>query len=112
MATRYSGIFVSSGLVLLLATSVGSLQTAYANAINRVKLVATLNGQPALQGVNWIIFNINDPRNPAAVLPRHSGTVFLPAGQYRATIQLDHKIKETLFRVETEADTVIHVPMD
>lgn len=113
MRTHYSHVMSAGGLALLLAVATSSLcGIAYANLTSNVRLVATLNGQPALHKVSWTIFNVNDRRYPAAVLPRHTGTVQLSPGSYHAIVSLDNKTKQTHFRVETDTDSVIHVAMD
>jgi len=113
MLPRYSRIFLSSGLAFLCAVGAADINAATnTSAISRVRLVATLNGQPALQEANWTIFSVNDQRHPAATLPRHSGTVFLSAGQYRATVRLDGITKQTSFRVESETENIVKVAMD
>lgn len=110
MRMHFSRILTSSGLLLLLA--LGVALPIQANVLNQVKLVATVGGQPALQEAYWVIYNTSNPYAPAATLPRHTGTVLLPAGNYRATISLNNKSKETLFRVETETSSEIRVAMD
>jgi hypothetical protein len=111
MQARYSRILVSSGLALLCITSLCA--SAAVNGISQVKLSATLHGQPLMQEASWTIFNLNDQEKPAALLPRHSGTVLLSAGQYRAFVKLNDGItKGHFFRVESGAENTVSVPMD
>lgn len=111
MKFRYSRLFISLSLFLL-STAYASAAIGNSSQLNKVKLMATLNGQPALQEAEWKIYGINDPRHPAAILPRHSGTVFLPPGEYRAIVKLKWKMRERQFRVETDADNLIKIAMD
>ncbi|QTR51415.1 hypothetical protein [Candidatus Thiothrix anitrata] len=111
MHLHYSRM-IAAGLTFLLITSGSVYNVAHANLTSKVRLVATLNGQPALQEAYWTIFSINDRQHPAAILPRHTGTVQLPPGSYRAQISLNNRVKEAAFHVETNADNVIRVAMD
>lgn len=110
MRMHFSRVLASLGLLLLLV--LGITLPIQASTLNQVKLVATIGGQPALQEARWVIYNINNPYTPAATLPQHTGTVLLPAGNYRATVSLDSKSRETLFRVENETSNEIRVAMD
>ncbi|MDX9989841.1 MULTISPECIES: hypothetical protein [Thiothrix] len=112
MQAHYSRMITAAGLAFVLMATSSICNVAHANLTSKVRLVATLNGQPALQEANWTIFSVNDRQHPAAVLPRHTGTVLLSPGFYRATISLDNKTKQTDFHVETDADNVIRVAMD
>lgn len=109
---RSSRVFTSSWMafVLALGLSVASI-SAQANQ-SRVTLVATIENRSALVPGKWLIYKLSDLRNPVTTLTRHSGTVFLPAGQYRARVELNHKVKETNFRVESDTDKIVTVAMD
>ena len=89
------------------------LGTASAShASGKVTLVATLGNQPALWPAFWNIFEVGDTTTPIKSLPRHSGTLELPAGKYMAILNFDQKTKEKLFRVETDRDVTVIVSMD
>lgn len=111
MKPGYSRLFIVLGLTFL-GTAYASTAIGNSGQLSKVKLMATLNGQPALQEAAWEIYSLNDPLNAVATLPRHSGTVFLASGEYRAMVKLNRKTREQRFRVETDAENLIKVPMD
>ncbi|UOG92517.1 MAG: hypothetical protein L3K52_01980 [Candidatus Thiothrix sulfatifontis] len=83
---------------------------------NRVTLIATANNQSILSPVSWSVFRLNDNRSPpkpvAELQHRHSGTVHLPAGDYRATVTQAQIIKETVFKVEANVDRTVNIAFD
>lgn len=81
---------------------------------NRVTLVATVNNQVILSPASWSIFKLSDKdqQDPVATLPRHTGTIHLPAGQYRATLKQNHIVKQTEFRVEANTDKTVTIALD
>ena len=100
-----------------IAITAGAIVLLVANSpvsANRVTLVATVNNQIVLLPANWSIFKLSDKelQNPIATLPRHTGTVHLPAGQYRATVKQNHITKETEFRVESKTDKTVTIALD
>lgn len=81
---------------------------------NRVTLVATVNNQAVLLPASWVIFKLHDTEHaePIVTLPRHSGTVHLAAGHYRATVTQENTTKQTEFRVESNVDKTVTVALD
>ncbi len=77
----------------VLAIGVSILTVSGSASANRVTLIATINNQSVLSPASWAIFAVGDKAKKQAVatLPRHSGTVELPAGQYFATVKLDQE---------------------
>jgi hypothetical protein len=94
------------GMIVLLMASTASA--------NRVTLVATVNNQIILSPASWSIFKLSDKelQEPIATLPRLTGTVHLPAGQYRATVKQKHITKQTEFRVESNTDRTVTIALD
>lgn len=78
----------------------------------KVTFVATIANRPALLPAMWSISRLDNPLQPTVILDRHSGTLNLPAGQYRAVVNANQQSKETQFRVESEQDIVIRVALD
>lgn len=109
---RSSRVFTSSGMALILALGLSVASMSAHASQSRVTLVATIENRSALVPGKWLIFKISDLRNPITTLTRHSGTVYLPAGQYKARVELNHKVKETNFRVESDTDKLVTVAMD
>lgn len=110
MRLGYSRLFILSGLLCLSTVYANNSAIGSFRPLNKVKLVATLNGQPALREAEWKIYNIHDPRHIVATLPRHSGTVFLPAGDFITTVKVGNYMLQTRkFRVEADADNLVKV---
>ncbi|SDZ85916.1 hypothetical protein SAMN05660964_00429 [Thiothrix caldifontis] len=98
---------------LAIATGLCALALASPASANRITLVATMNNQSVLSPAHWFIFNIGDQQQePVAELPRHSGTVYLPAGKYRAEVKQNQRIKHTEFRVESNVDKTVTIALD
>lgn len=95
---------------LLLVLWLGLLGNVYASG--KVTLIATVDNQPALRPALWSIYDLGSGKRFIKSLPRHSGTLDLPAGRYLATLTFDQKTKEKMFRVETDRDTTVILPMD
>lgn len=102
----------ATGLALTLAFGLGLASPLAHASQSRVTFVATINNRSALLPGKWLIYKISDLRNPVNTLPGHSGTINLPPGKYRARVELNHKIKETDFKVETEVDKLVTIAMD
>jgi hypothetical protein len=111
MKLRYSRLLIFLGLFFL-GVTYGNTAIGNVGLLSKVRLAATLHGQPAMKEAEWRIDSLDDPQQPAVILPRHSGTVFLAPGRYRATITVDQRIHVSTFRVETDADNLIRVPVD
>ncbi len=107
MRLRYSRLLIFLGLFFL-STAHATIENT--GLLSKVKLVATLNGQPAMQEAVWRIYSPNDPVTPVAILPRHSGMIFLAPGIYRAVVTLKWGgVYALQFRVETDADNLVKV---
>lgn len=109
---RSSRMITASGLSLMLAFGLLTATPAVEAGQSRVTLVATINNRSALLPGKWLIFKATDMHHPISTLPRHSGTVLLPAGKYRARVEVNNKIKETAFRVETDVDKMVTIAVD
>ncbi len=109
---RSSRMITASGLSLFLAFGlVMTTPTAEAGQ-GRVTLIATINNRSALLPGRWLIYKASDMRQPYSTMPGHSGTLVLPAGKYRARVEVNNKSKETTFRVETDVDKMVTVAVD
>ncbi len=99
-------------LILLAALFTYSI-TAFATPNNStIALVATINNQAVLAAAHWSIFKIDDPSTPLVTLPRHTGTISLPAGTYKAKVEMQNKVREQSFRVEAGVMNRVVIPMD
>ncbi|OQX15300.1 MAG: hypothetical protein BWK73_07160 [Thiothrix lacustris] len=108
----------SPSITTLSAITIGAIFMVMAGSAsaNRVILVATANNQSILLPVSWSVFKLDDKRSPpkpvAELQHRHSGTVYLPAGDYRATVTQAQVVKETVFKVEANVDRTVNIAFD
>lgn len=108
----------SPSITTISAITIGTILMVMANSAsaNRVTLVATVNNQSILSPVSWSVFKLDDkssPPKPVAELEqRHSGTVHLPVGHYRATVTQEQIVKEAIFKVEANVDKTITIALD
>lgn len=106
------------GITAISAVTIGTILMVMAGSAsaNRVTLVATINNQSILEPVSWAVFKLdgtNTSSKPVAELERrHSGTVYLDAGRYRATVTQEHIRKEAIFKVEANVDKTITIALD
>ena len=114
MALRSHHSSTSTSRIISLAIGSMILLMAGTAAANRITLVATVNNQSVLLPAHWAIFKLEDKeqRDPVAVLPRHSGTVQLSAGQYIAKVTRENTTRHTEFRVESNTDKTVRVALD
>jgi hypothetical protein len=96
------------------ATSVALLLVSSTVAANQVTLVTVSKGQMALLPASWTIFKAKDKerKTPIASLPRHTGTIDLPAGFYCAQVKAKKQTKETVFRVQSNVNEVVTISLD
>jgi len=105
-------------ITTLSAITVGAILMVIAGSAsaNRVTLVATANNQSILLPVSWSVFKLDDNKSPstpvAELAQRHSGTVYLPPGRYRATVTQEKIIKEAIFKVEANVDKTVTIALD
>lgn len=99
---------------ILLTTGIIILTVSGTASANRITLVVTSNQQSILSPATWAVFTVKDKERkaPIATLPRHSGTVILPAGQYLARVQIDQQSRETAFWVESNVDRIVNISLD
>ena len=101
-----------SYLMPLLALFIYSTASNAAPSNSTIALVATINNQAVLAAAHWSIFKIDDPSTPLVTLPRHTGTISLPAGTYKAKVEMQNKTREQNFRVEAGVMSRVGISMD
>ncbi|MFN3786216.1 MAG: hypothetical protein ACK4RS_05190 [Thiothrix sp.] len=96
------------------ATAVLSLLAINPVAAGQVTLASTNNGQLAFTRASWSIFKRSDKerQHPVAVLPRHTGVLNLPEGEYVARLTASEKVRETDFEVNSDGNKLISLPVD
>lgn len=97
-------VVATAGVAIMLAA--GSAMA------NQITLITLSKGQLALLPASWTIFNAKDRSKSVASLPRHTGTISLPAGHYHAKLEAEGQTKETEFRVESNVDKVVTLSID
>ena len=93
-----------TGTLLLLVTASTTLQAAGTSSANEpqpnVHFVATLNNGPAMQAVTWSVYRINDDRSTLVEsFQRHSASIALQPGRYRAEVILNNVSRSRVFDV-------------
>lgn len=72
-----------------------------------VKLVATLQNNPAFTNVLWKVY-----RNPVETIARHTATLNLRPGAYKAVAVLNNKERSRAFQLKSKANTEVVLSMD
>lgn len=82
-------------------------------AASKVYLVATINNGPAMKPVKWKVFRLHNGE-PQLIqsFQRHSVSMRLEPGRYRAIASLDSTQRSREFDVRTFANSNIVVAMD
>ncbi|MEN9432887.1 MAG: hypothetical protein RLZZ422_476 [Pseudomonadota bacterium] len=116
-----SNIWLRSCLTVKLGGAVLlSAQTLQAqNATGQINLISTIGGNPSLSPlVTWKVFRLS-PRNkdaptnvPLYTLNRHSISLNLTPGHYKAVVSLADTVREHEFKVQAEDKHTIEVPID
>lgn len=98
----------------LLALAILGLLTVNPVAANQVTLAFVSNGRLAFAKASWVIFKRGDQerQNPVAVLPRHTGVVNLPEGEYVARLTVGGQTHETSFKVDSNGSRLVSLPAD
>lgn len=114
---------VLSGLsIVLVLLSAAELQAAPITAVSaagsqvtfsKVLLMATLNNGPAMRPVKWQVYRIKDGRSVLVEsFKRHSASIELEPGVYRADAVLDSINRSRTFDVRTVSNSNVIVAMD
>lgn len=77
-----------------------------------VKLVATLQNNPAFTNVLWRVYRMDDMRNPVETIARHTATLNLRPGAYKAVAVLNNKERSRAFQLKSKANTEVVLSMD
>jgi len=79
-----------------------------------VNLVATLNNGPAFSAVKWSVYRLDNGRSvPIETFNhRHSLSIALPPGRYRADASLNNVSRSRIFDVSSRTGSNIVVAMD
>ncbi|MFZ1569669.1 MAG: hypothetical protein WAT29_12710 [Thiolinea sp.] len=77
-----------------------------------VKLVATLQNNPAFTNVLWKVYRLDDMRNPVETIARHTATLNLRPGAYKAVAVLNNKERSRAFQLKSKANTEVVLSMD
>lgn len=77
-----------------------------------VKLVATLQNNPAFTNVLWRVYRMDDMRNPVETIARHTATLNLRPGAYKAVAVLNNKERSRAFQLKSKGNAEIVLSMD
>lgn len=103
--------------VLVIITALLSISTtATANGEKpepNVRLVATLNNGPAMRPVKWTLYRLNnDQATWIDSFQRHSASIPLVPGLYRADVSLQGVQRSRVFEVSSVTGSNVVIPMD
>ena len=103
---------MTAGAVLLV--SVSGVDAAIRDEPRaNVTFVATLNQGPAMRPVKWTVYRLDNNRSiPVKTFRRHSASLVLEPGRYRAEANLDNVHRSRTFDVSTRTRNNIVVAMD
>lgn len=77
-----------------------------------VKLVATLQNNPAFTNVLWRVYRMDDMRNPVETITCHTATLNLRPGAYKAVAVLNNKERSRAFQLKSKGNAEIVLSMD
>ena len=77
-----------------------------------VRLVATLQDNPAFTNVVWKVYRLEGTYHQIDMIPRHTATLTLRPGNYKAVALLDNKERSRSFQLKSNANEEIIIPMD
>ncbi|MBU0654224.1 MAG: hypothetical protein KJ914_03725 [Gammaproteobacteria bacterium] len=79
-----------------------------------VTLVATLNEGPAMRPVRWTVYRLDNNNRPIPVTSfrRHSASIVLEPGRYRAEANLNNVNRSRVFDVSRRSSSSVVVAMD
>lgn len=77
-----------------------------------IRLVATLKNNPAFTNVVWKVYRVDDNVQPIKTIPRHTATLRLSPGNYRAVAYLNNKRRSQNFSLKANAQANIVISMD
>lgn len=101
------------GMVLTWQTlSVAVADPAVLEEDGIVKLVATLQNNPAFTNVLWKVYRMDDMRHPVETVARHTATLNLRPGAYKAVAVLNNKERSRAFQLKSKSNTEIVLSMD
>ncbi len=100
------------GVVFTWHLSVVAADPAVLEEDGIVKLVATLQNNPAFTNVLWKVYRMDDMRNPVETIARHTATLNLRPGAYKAVAVLNNKERSRAFQLKSKTNTEVVLSMD
>ncbi len=108
---------ILSGLLLIVSSS-ATLHTMGASVTDdnapNVHLVATLNNGPAMRPVKWSVYRLDNNHQETLVqsFERHSASIPLKPGRYRAQATFNNVSRTRIFDVSSNSSSKVVVAMD
>lgn len=103
---------VVTAVLLWQTPMVMSADSAVLEEDGMVKLVATLQNNPAFTNVLWKVYRLDDMRNPIETIARHTATLNLRPGAYKAVAVLNNKERSRAFQLKSKTNTEVVLSMD
>ncbi len=105
-----------TGILIVLTSSASMYSTGASVADNtsNVHLVATLNNGPAMRPVKWSVYRLNNNQQATLVqsFERHSASIPLAPGRYRAEATFNNVSRTRVFDVGLKTNSRVVVAMD
>lgn len=103
-----------TALAILLGAAVNVNAAIRSERPANVTLVATLNEGPAMRPVLWTVYRLDNNNRPTPVTSfrRHSASIVLEPGRYRAEANLNNVNRSRIFDVSSRTSSSVVVAMD
>ncbi|PID50336.1 MAG: hypothetical protein CR991_02165 [Proteobacteria bacterium] len=100
------------GTLLLACTCASYADSGIIEQEGIIRLVATLEDNPAFTNVVWKVYRMNGIYQSVEVIPRHTATLTLKPGNYKAVAILNNKRRSRNFQLKSNQQEEIILSMD
>jgi hypothetical protein len=108
-----SRVVISTLAIIASFAIIQPVSAANAEPEANVRLVATLNNGPAMRPVKWTLYRLNnDHATWVDSFQRHSASIPLVPGFYRADVSLQGVNRSRVFEVSSITGSNVVIPMD
>ena len=99
-------------VTLLASTCASQAESGIIEQEGVIRLVATLKDNPAFTNVVWRVYRMDGIYQQVEIIPRHTATLTLKPGQYKAVARLNNKERSRSFSLKSNDKENIVVSMD
>ena len=108
----YCRVLLVSAVLTWQSWSIAVADPAVLEEDGIVKLVATLQNNPAFTNVLWRVYRMDDMHHPVETIARHTATLNLRPGAYKAVAVLNNKERSRAFQLKSKTNTEVVLSMD